>query len=237
MAAPVINTTQSVLGYLQNEAFAFQPLATNTPTSWTSSALPSGLAIDGGTGEITGAVTAPGVYVFELRATNADGTSLPVAFTLGIEASSIDPSSVATELNLDIASGLVTAPGITTGALFSARRYDDKIFRVTCYKNGVIAAVTLTALTLVLKELAEDPVEVTSSAFSSLGGGVFLVYASIDSTSLADSLDAHAADAGTFFTGLFELQWLCTTGLGVGPTHARGSSQTFTGIISRDIAP
>ena len=32
MAAPVINTTQSVLGYLQWQAFAFQPWASNSPT-------------------------------------------------------------------------------------------------------------------------------------------------------------------------------------------------------------
>ena len=42
MAAPVINTTQSVLGYLQWQTFAFQPWASNSPTFWNASPLAAG---------------------------------------------------------------------------------------------------------------------------------------------------------------------------------------------------
>ena len=46
MSVPVINTTTSVLGYKQWEAWTYQPYATNSPTSWACPNLPAGLSID-----------------------------------------------------------------------------------------------------------------------------------------------------------------------------------------------
>ena len=69
MPTPVINPTQSVLGYLQHQKFEFQPYATGSPTWWTSSALPDGISIDPETGLISGAAKWPGVYVFSVQAT------------------------------------------------------------------------------------------------------------------------------------------------------------------------
>ena len=69
MAVPVINTTQSVLGYLQHQRFEFQPFATNSPTWWLVSALPAGISLDPETGLISGTANWPGVYVFSLQAT------------------------------------------------------------------------------------------------------------------------------------------------------------------------
>src|SRR5207302_11350065 len=85
MAAPVINTTTSVLGYKQYEEWEYQPWASNTPTSWSSSTLPPGLAINGSTGLISGAATLAGVFIVGIIATNADGDSAPVNLTIGIE--------------------------------------------------------------------------------------------------------------------------------------------------------
>ena len=69
MSVPVINPTQSVLGYLQHQRFEFQPFATNSPTWWLASALPEGVSLDPETGLISGAANWPGVYVFSLQAT------------------------------------------------------------------------------------------------------------------------------------------------------------------------
>lgn len=46
MAAPVINTTTSILGYQQWEQWEYQPYATNSPTAWACPNLPAGLTID-----------------------------------------------------------------------------------------------------------------------------------------------------------------------------------------------
>lgn len=46
MSIPVINTTQSVLGYKQWQPFNYQPYATNNPLSWECPNLPQGLSID-----------------------------------------------------------------------------------------------------------------------------------------------------------------------------------------------
>jgi hypothetical protein len=84
MSIPVIDTTQSVLGYLQHEHWEYQPYATNAPTSWTSTPLPYGISIDPASGLISGRAIYPGVYVFGLTATNASGPSATVVFTMGI---------------------------------------------------------------------------------------------------------------------------------------------------------
>jgi len=46
MPVPTIDTTQSVLGFKQFEAFSFQPAATENPLRWTASALPPGVTIE-----------------------------------------------------------------------------------------------------------------------------------------------------------------------------------------------
>ena len=45
MAIPVISNTTSVLGYRKGQYFEYQMQATNSPTSWTASGLPSGMSI------------------------------------------------------------------------------------------------------------------------------------------------------------------------------------------------
>ena len=45
MAIPVISTTTSVLGYRKGQYFEYQMQATNSPTAWTASGLPSGMTI------------------------------------------------------------------------------------------------------------------------------------------------------------------------------------------------
>lgn len=231
-AVPVILTTQSALDYLQHQSFAFQPGALNTPTAWTSSALPPGLALNAGSGQISGAVTLPGVYVIALRASNADGVSEPVFFTFGIEASVQDAAANVIEVAIDLGTREVFFP---PGPLFSAKRDDDLYFRVRFVKGGVANAVTLTELKVTLKELEPDQNIATSTAMSSLGGGVFLVYMKLKGDGVDAALSNHEGDAGTSFEALGEFTWLATHGLGIGPTSARGTSRTFRAEIVRDL--
>jgi hypothetical protein len=58
--------------------FTFGMEATNNPTSWAADTLPAGLALDSVTGAISGVIAAPGMYSFQLTATNAGGVSAPM---------------------------------------------------------------------------------------------------------------------------------------------------------------
>jgi PKD repeat protein len=52
--------------------------ATNDPTSWAADPLPAGLTLDSVAGVISGTIAEPGVYSFQLTASNAGGVSAPM---------------------------------------------------------------------------------------------------------------------------------------------------------------
>ncbi len=180
MPKPVINTTQSVLGYLQFQSFSYQPVALNTPTSWSVSTLPSGLSLNTSSGLISGAVTQPGVYVFALRATNSSGTSDPVIYTLGIEASA---ASTGTDVDMvwDLTSGRVTPasaiPPAGTGtddAQAPVARVvleDQRIFNLRLVKNGVTIDVTPSSFKLSIEADEGEAALVTSGAHHKVSSG------------------------------------------------------------------
>ncbi len=173
---PVIDPTQSILGYLQYQTWAFQPAATNTPTSWSCTTLPAGLSFNGTTGLISGSVAVPGVYDFNLRAINADGPSTPVAFCFAIEATG---GSSGTDLDLewDITTRQVRIAGAVNDAadaaapLFRVRMPDEMIASVRLVKNGVTVDVAATSVTMGATDDAEDAVLVTSGAHHKAGSG------------------------------------------------------------------
>lgn len=72
MPAPVV-TSNSASGQV-GTAFSYQITATNTPTSYGASGLPTGLSVNTGTGAITGTPTQSGSFSVSLSATNAGGT-------------------------------------------------------------------------------------------------------------------------------------------------------------------
>jgi regulation of enolase protein 1 (concanavalin A-like superfamily) len=82
-ATPVITGATMASGAV-NQAFSYQITATNSPTSFDATGLPNGLAVNTGTGAITGTPTAGGTTIVTLNATNAGGTgsaTLTVAIT------------------------------------------------------------------------------------------------------------------------------------------------------------
>lgn len=95
-ASPVI-TSATTGSALVGTAFTYQIKATNSPTSFGASGLPSGLAINTASGLISGTPTSSGNVSVGLSATNASGTgtanlALTVTFSAQISA---NPSSVA----------------------------------------------------------------------------------------------------------------------------------------------
>lgn len=73
--------------------------ATNTPTSWAATGLPSGMEIDS-TGLISGTATAAGVYLIKVTATNGDGSSTPLDIAMGIEDTNYN-DGLGIEVNID----------------------------------------------------------------------------------------------------------------------------------------
>ena len=73
LADPPVVTSNSA-SRTTGVAFSYSITATNTPTSYGASGLPSGLSVNTGTGAITGTPTQSGSFSVSLSATNAGGT-------------------------------------------------------------------------------------------------------------------------------------------------------------------
>ncbi len=72
VTTPIINSALTASATYGVAAAIYTVTATNTPTSFSASGLPSGLSINASTGDITGTATvAPGVYNVTIGATNA----------------------------------------------------------------------------------------------------------------------------------------------------------------------
>jgi autotransporter-associated beta strand protein len=71
--APVISSATTA-GGTSGTAFSYQITASNTPTSYAASGLPTGLSVNTGTGLISGTPTTTGVTSATISATNAGGT-------------------------------------------------------------------------------------------------------------------------------------------------------------------
>ena len=72
-AAPVITSAITANG-TAGSAFSYQITASNAPTSYAAAGLPAGLAVNTGTGLISGTPTAAGTSTVTLSATNSGGT-------------------------------------------------------------------------------------------------------------------------------------------------------------------
>lgn len=240
-----------MIGYLQWQAFEFQPTASNSPTKWTSTALAPGLLFDEATGAIVGAATMPGVYVFTLQAENAVGISDPETFVMGIEASGFVQPSNMIEIVIDLATRKVALGGGSTttvgdggdlAPLFWVKAGDHLLINVRFHKGGVIADLEITGLKFALKELEPETALVSSVAWARVGSGEntsFRVFTHVESPELRGALANYEDDQATQFLALGEFEWTEANAFQptLGPQELRSSSRTFGVMLPRDLIP
>ena len=103
---PVISNAATASGNT-GTAFNFSLAATNSPTGYTASGLPAGLALNTTSGAITGTPTVAGVFSVPFSATNAGGTtSATLTLTIAAPATALPPvfsSSAAARAVVDAA--------------------------------------------------------------------------------------------------------------------------------------
>ena len=85
LSAPVISSATTANGVV-SQAFSYQITASNSPTSFAASGLPTGLTVNTSTGIISGTPTAAGTSNATISATNSAGTG-SAALTLTVTAS------------------------------------------------------------------------------------------------------------------------------------------------------
>ncbi len=83
-AVPAITSPAVVSGPF-GTAFSYQIAASNTPTSYAATGLPSWLTLDSASGAVTGVPVVTGAFTVTLTATNALGTSAPLALMVTID--------------------------------------------------------------------------------------------------------------------------------------------------------
>jgi hypothetical protein len=90
IGTPVVNSPNKATG-ARGQAFSFQVTATNGPTYFTASNLPSGLTINPGTGVISGSATTLGSFTSYVTAANSSGRSDPAQLYIVISAPAGSP--------------------------------------------------------------------------------------------------------------------------------------------------
>jgi hypothetical protein len=250
MAAPVLLTDQSVPYFRTNQAGFFQPGATGSPTTWTSSPIAPGLTIDTASGRISGTPTVAGNSTFIVQCFNDDGASNVVAFCLRVDpAAPAAPGGYKTGV-WDLVTNKVTFDG---NPVLEVVRGDDLFLQLQHVRDGVVQDLTLTEFKLAMKLDETAPIlDLGAQANVKVGSGdatVWRLYASLKEQGIADALGdeepivagdlgaASVADRETKFRSMCELQMKWSNTTGIGPNPATQTSAKFEIRDVRDLLP
>ena len=246
MPAPILDSTTSVLGFRQGEAWLYQPATTNTPapTSWAWTGLPPGVTADTDTGRITGPATEAGVFLARVTATNGDGTSAPMIVTIGIfERSYADDAAV--PVNVDVRTGRVYPHGVADwkpgDPVCYVKDGDHLLIDVGFTADGGSSLIMMdpTVLQVAFKEV--DPrgvLDLSDGSFTTIGEWDrtrYRVVCFLDDAKIRRALRGYQGDKGTEFDALTEIKWQHSVDLTSGLTTLIRSSQTFPVRMTRKL--
>lgn len=246
MAIPIIDTTTSILGYRQGEAWYYQPATTNTPapSNWAWSGLPPGVTADSATGQIRGPATAPGVFLSRLVATNASGPSEPAIIPIGIyERSWMDDGAV--PINIDVRTGRVYPHGRDSwqagDPVLFCKSGDYLIADIGFTSDGGKSLIPIgpSVITFGLKEFdPEGLLEVSDGSYETIGEWDWTRYrvlCQLEASKVEAALSNYEDDAGTAFSALCEIQWIQPISFGGNLRQITRSTQTFSLRLAREI--
>lgn len=210
-----------------------------------------------GTGLINGAATVAGVFNCGLTATNADGTSAVLMLTIGIAAAAASTALLTNsgyQATIDVATKLLTigsaaasaavsypilsletdpgtSPILRPNPILFARQNDSFLIWLNFVKNGVPCNLTITALSIALKEKESSSRIILGNTMTQVGSGAgsfFGLFCDLSSaTGLADILAGYQGDDGTSFAALAEIAWT-ETNAAAGTWSGSPSSFKFT---------
>jgi hypothetical protein len=220
MAIPVITTPISPRIIAAGVAFSQAMAASNTPTSWAASGLPSGLAINTSTGVISGSPLSQVQTTASITATNGTGTSAAVQIIFVVMATPPGmggPFDIV--LDYELTTNEVSMPGVAAPApgapLFYAPRGTNRYILLGVTYFGVLQdlnpAAEAIAVKLGLKELEpERLLEVTTAATTKVADMTddrqrYRIPFRIAPANWG-VLGDYEADAGTIISALAELQ-------------------------------
>lgn len=217
-----------------NEAFVFQPSATNNPTRWSITPDTQGLSFDSLTGRLSGRFQSNGFYSITFVAYNSGGASEPVTFYFIVGAQETiegAPPPVprvpidVVDLWVDLETGLVSVGSAgESAAETTVKRGDSTIINVIFHKQGTPTELAITGLYFGAKVKFDDDYVVYSTEFRRLDVGRYRTYPdfSDQNNELDQVLQAEQVKLIT------EIQWDVSTLI-------RRSSQTFNLVVLRDL--
>lgn len=151
MPAPTISNLTGIFLLGVGESLNYTPFASESPTSWACSGLPSGISINTTTGVISGAPVAAGISTCSLTATNGTGTSLALAFIINVVAAPLADEGLV-EINYDIQTGQITNPSISSGPQLYAKNGDVIPIALALVRAGIMRTASITNVKATLRD-------------------------------------------------------------------------------------
>lgn len=244
MSVPVISPITSIHSIPIGTTWFFQPAlapGSSAATSWAVTGLPPGLLINAATGLISGVTNADGVFDVRLTASNAEGTSAPLVFPMGVRATGQE-SGLAKRININLQTGNVYSPD--TIETFKVKSGDLMPVAVGFEDQGNLIEVPMLALiNFALKEWDdEELIPLNDGLFRMIGAGGYTRYVTFldfRSQTLRNILDNWEDPYGTGFIGLAEIEWVWFESRPGFPTpqQATRTSNNFGLVPFRELKP
>ena len=255
MATPTITATQTVLAWAVGQEFSFQFTATGSPTAWSVAPgyfLPNGVLLDVGRGRIYGAGTIAGVWDVKFIASNADGDSAPMLFTVGLfDLPQEKNVAKVVAINTDTWAVSMRDPFAVEGSKLAAAggvRYGDIVtfqlrFEIAVGATTVEVFPKLQSARFSIKGLDVDPVFFVTDEWSYASAVVFdgskyvrryFVNVGFSNDALLAFLADYEADGGTSANCLCEFEFIFSRYPGAGAGINRITTQPFLLRVHRD---
>jgi len=252
MAAPVVNSNQSILAYGVGQDFTFRFVADQPVSEWLVDAaqpLPHGLVFHAASGTLMGAGTVPGIWQLNISAKNAGGeVSDPVTFLLGFfeteEVEVVKKVTISTDTWEVSLPDPVAAAGTKPAVAGTVRYGDDIVFDLQFLSSAQAPVVPRLRMARFALWGADAPFFTTDRAAfrkaTQLLAGVyetrFRLYVSLESPDLATWLSDFETESGTEGDAFAEFELEVERAWGApGPVINKITTQKFQLRVRRDV--